>query len=59
MPTVGSALIGNEQSKLLTPQRGQATTKNVKSMPLKHEITKFHKNKYVPIPEDTEDIEKK
>ena len=28
-------------------QRGQATTKNVKSMPLKNKITKFHKNKYV------------
>ena len=28
-------------------------------MPLKHKITKFHKNKYVPIPQDTEDIGKK
>ena len=28
-------------------------------MPLKHKITKTHKNKYVQIPQDTEDIEKK
>ncbi len=28
-------------------------------MPLKHQSTKFHENKYVPIPQDTEDIGKK
>jgi hypothetical protein len=27
-------------------------------MPLKHQSTKFHENKHVPIPQNTEDIEK-